>query len=80
MGRIKAIVVCNLMVGHTMGLLVSIEMKWSVGLLLPFTRGHIKSILLTRSGSRKVINIGQKLAEKESLGLNYITANHYQSQ
>lgn len=60
------------MLGHTMGLLVSIEMKWSVGLLLPFTRGHTKSILLTCSGSRKVINVGQKLAEKEPLGL---TAN-----
>ena len=56
-----------------MGLLVAIEMKWSVGLLLPCTRGHTKSILLTCSDSRNVINIGQKLAEKGPLGLNYIT-------
>ena len=58
-----------------MGLLVAIEMKWSVGLFLPCTRGHTKSILLSCSDSRNVINIGQKLAEKEPLGLNYITAN-----
>ena len=54
-----------------MNSLVPSALRWWVGI------GKDRLITDCISGCRKAINIGQKLAEKEPVGLKYITANPF---